>query len=153
MELANCDWGLCPTVFQRGQFPPAFQNKLTLMHDGIDTDFFLTCPVPAWCCPAWICRVRRGRDLCDARDGTYRGFPQFMRAADILLKQRPDLHIVVGGDDSVSYSKLPPRGRTYKQMMLDELPDLANHPRLHFVGRWITRSTATCCARPTSMSI
>jgi len=27
-------------VFQRNQFPPAFQNKLTLMHDSIDTDFF-----------------------------------------------------------------------------------------------------------------
>ena len=64
----------------------------------------------------------------------YRGFPQFMRAADILLKQRPDLHIVVGGDDTVSYSRLPPRGRTYKQMLLEELPELANHPRLHFVG-------------------
>lgn len=136
MELANCDRDLCPTKFQRGQFPPAFQDKLTLMHDGIDTDFFSPKPAARMVLP--------GLDLSDAAEVVtyatrgmepYRGFTQFMRAADILLKQRPDLHVVVGGgDDTVSYSKLPPRGRTYKQMMLDELPDLVNHPRLHFVG-------------------
>ena len=134
MELANCDWGLCPTVFQRGQFPQAFQNKLTLMHDGIDTGFFSPQPGARMVLP--------GLDLSAAAEVVtyatrgmepYRGFPQFMRAADILLRQRPDLHIVVGGDDSVSYSRLPPPGRTYKQMMLEELPDL-DRSRLHFVG-------------------
>ncbi|UEM05080.1 glycosyltransferase [Skermanella rosea] len=134
MELANCDWGVCPTVFQRGQFPAAFQNKLTLMHDGIDTGFFSPEPGAPMVLP--------GLDLSAAREVVtyatrgmepYRGFPQFMRAADILLRERPGLHIVVGGDDSVSYSRLPPPGRTYKQMMLDELPGL-DRSRLHFVG-------------------
>ncbi|UEM22415.1 glycosyltransferase [Skermanella mucosa] len=134
MELANCDWGVCPTVFQRGQFPAAFQNKLTLMHDGIDTRFFSPEPGTPMVLP--------GLDLSSAREVVtyatrgmepYRGFPQFMRAADILLRERPDLHIVIGGDDSVSYSRLPPPGRTYKRMMLDELPGL-DRSRLHFVG-------------------
>ncbi|EWY39653.1 glycosyl transferase family 1 [Skermanella stibiiresistens SB22] len=134
MELANCDWGLCPTVFQRGQFPAAFQNKLTLMHDGIDTDFFSPDPEAPMILP--------GLDLSGAKEVVtyatrgmepYRGFPQFMRAADILLRRRPDLHIIVGGDDSVSYSRLPPPGQTYKRMMLEELPGL-DLSRLHFVG-------------------
>ncbi|WP_158044360.1 glycosyltransferase [Skermanella pratensis] len=134
MELANCDWGVCPTVFQRGRFPAAFQNKLTLMHDGIDTGFFSPEPGAPMVLP--------GLDLSSAREivtyatrgmEPYRGFPQFMRAADILLRERPDLHIVIGGDDSVSYSRLPPPGRTYKRMMLDELPGL-DRSRLHFVG-------------------
>jgi glycosyltransferase involved in cell wall biosynthesis len=134
MELANCDWGVCPTVFQRGQFPPAFQNKLTLMHDGIDTDFFSPRPGARMVLP--------GLDLSGAAEVVtyatrgmepYRGFPQFMRAADLLLKERPNLHIIVGGDDSVSYSRRPPPGRTYKQILLDELPDL-DRSRLHFVG-------------------
>jgi glycosyltransferase involved in cell wall biosynthesis len=134
MELANCDWGLCPTVFQRGQFPPAFQNKLTLMHDGIDTDFFSPKPNSRMVLPG-LDLSGAGKVVTYATRGMepYRGFPQFMRAADLLLKERPNLHIIVGGDDSVSYSRRPPPGRTYKQILLDELPDL-DRSRLHFVG-------------------
>jgi glycosyltransferase involved in cell wall biosynthesis len=134
MELANCDWGVCPTVFQRGQFPPAFQNKLTLMHDGIDTDFFSPRPGARLVLPG-LDLSGAGEIVTYATRGMepYRGFPQFMRAAAILLGERPNLHIVVGGGDSVSYSRRPPPGRTYKQMMLEELPDL-DRSRLHFVG-------------------
>ena len=105
------------------------------MHDGIDTDFFSPKPGARMVLPG-LDLSGAGEVVTYATRGMepYRGFPQFMRAADILLKQRPDLHIVVGGDDSVSYSRLPPRGRTYKQMMLEELPELATSPRLHFVG-------------------
>jgi len=62
----------------------------------------------------------------------YRGFPEFMRAAAILLKKRPNLHVVIGGEDRVCYG---PQviGTTYKEMMLKELPDL-DLSRVHFVG-------------------
>src|SRR3546814_1906076 len=37
----------------------------------------------------------------------YRGFPQFMKAADLLLRRVPDLRIVVAGTDQVAYSTRP----------------------------------------------
>lgn len=39
LELAHCDGGIVPTHWQKRQFPPEFSHKLTVLHDGIDTDF------------------------------------------------------------------------------------------------------------------
>ena len=39
-DLAHCDAGICPTQFQKDQFPECFHGKLNVMHDGIDTDYF-----------------------------------------------------------------------------------------------------------------
>jgi len=63
----------------------------------------------------------------------YRGFPQFMQAAALLLEHDPLLHIVIAGTDTVHYSRRLP-GETYKEKALDELPRL-DRSRLHFVGR------------------
>ena len=65
LELANCDRGVCPTAFQRDQFPPELRGKLTVIHDGVDTGYFAPSAQPAALrdVPAGC----RGRDVCDAR--------------------------------------------------------------------------------------
>jgi len=52
----------------------------------------------------------------------YRGFPQFIEAAHLLLEKRPNVHIVIAGDDRVAYGKAAPEGTTYKKMMLEKFP-------------------------------
>ena len=39
-ELQRCDIGVVPTEWQKKQFPDAYQNKLKVIFDGIDTSFF-----------------------------------------------------------------------------------------------------------------
>lgn len=134
LELSACDWGTCPTSFQRGQFPAAFQDKLTTLHDGVDTGFF--CPDPA------DGTVVGGVDLSGAAEvvtyatrgmDPYRGFPQFLEAAADLLAERPGLHVVIAGDEGVPYGPRRKDGRSYKAAGLDALAgrDLS---RLHFTG-------------------
>lgn len=134
LDLAHCDRGQCPTAFQRDQFPAMFHPKLSVLHDGIDTAYFK----PA----ANTKLVLPGLDLSSAREivtyatrgmEPYRGFPQFMRAASLLLRERRDLHIVVAGADRVAYSRKLPDGESYKQKMLAEIGD-ADLSRLHFTG-------------------
>jgi glycosyltransferase involved in cell wall biosynthesis len=62
----------------------------------------------------------------------YRGFPQFIEAAHLLLQKRPNVHIVIAGDDRVAYGKAAPAGTTYKKMMLEKFP--LDEERVHFVG-------------------
>ncbi len=50
----------------------------------------------------------------------YRGFPQFMRAAAEIARRRKDAIFIVAGDDTVSYGRLPPHGRSWRQAMLAE---------------------------------
>jgi glycosyltransferase involved in cell wall biosynthesis len=134
LDLADCDRGMCPTEFQRDQFPSVFHPKLSVLHDGIDTDYFKPAPGTRLTLP--------GLDLSGAAEivtyatrgmEPYRGFPQFMRAAALLLARRPNLHIVVAGDDRVAYSRRLPEGQTYKQQLLAELRG-ADLSRLHFTG-------------------
>lgn len=134
VDLYSCDAGISPTHWQKNQFPNEFHDKIRVIHDGVDTDF---------CTPntnATFFIKDKGLELT-AKDEivtyatrgmeAYRGFPEFMRAIERLLKNRPNTHVVIAGEDRVCYGpKLA--NTTYKELMLREL-DL-DMERVHFVG-------------------
>ena len=134
IDLFSCDYGFCPTKFQLKQFPKEFHNKIRVMHDGVDADY---------CKPddnaqffvkdKNITLTRNDEVITYATRGmeAYRGFPEFMKAAEVLLKKRPNLQIVIGGEDRVCYGPQL-ANTTYKKMMLEQL-DL-DMDRVHFVG-------------------
>ncbi|MEA5509715.1 glycosyltransferase family 4 protein [Crocosphaera sp. UHCC 0190] len=134
-DLYSCDRGLSPTYWQREQFPPEFHSKITVRHDGVDTDYFK--PIPG----AKLVLNDKKLDLSEVEEivtyvgrgmEPYRGFPQFMEAVSILLKRRPNCHVVIVGEDRVAYGRSLPDGKTYKQLMLETFSyDLS---RLHFTG-------------------
>ncbi|MDD3436258.1 MAG: glycosyltransferase [Candidatus Gastranaerophilales bacterium] len=134
VDLYSCDAGISPTYWQRNQFPKEFHEKIKVIHDGIDTE--TCCPNPN----AEFFIAKKDLKLTVKDEvityGTrgmepYRGFVQFMEAAEKLLKKRPNAHIVIAGLDDVYYG---PRLKecTYKEYMLKKL-DL-DTSRLHFVG-------------------
>jgi len=133
IDLASCDRGLSPTSWQQQQFPLELQSKITVRHDGIDTNYFKPKPGAKLVLPHLnldlsavseiITYVARGME-------PYRGFPQFMEAVALIQQRRPNCHIVVVGKDRVAYGKPLPEGQSYKQLMLEKLSlDLS---RLHF---------------------
>ena len=134
LELAQCDYGICPTAFQMDQFPADFQGKLQVIHEGIDTSFFS---------PGERGRLAIGDLQIDgdveivtyAARGMepYRGFPQFMQALGFLQSLRPHLHTVVAGEDISYYGKNRNDGKSWKEAVLEELPGL-DHTRIHFTG-------------------
>lgn len=133
MDLAACDVGICPTDFQKAQFPDCFQSKMRVMHDGINTDFYKPARGSKLVLPNLdlshadeiVTYVARGME-------PYRGFPEFMRALAGLQKIRPQTHAVIVGEDRVAYGKPLPDGESYKKKMLAEL-DL-DMSRTHFTG-------------------
>jgi glycosyltransferase involved in cell wall biosynthesis len=136
MDLAHSDWGLCPTRYQLSQIPRVFHSKLTQLHDGVDTDFFMPSDSVQFDVPGLNLRLTRDAEVVTyATRGMepYRGFPQFMQAVEILQQRRPNLQVVIAGTDRVAYGKKLPEGESYKGKALDELKGL-DHSRLHFVG-------------------
>jgi len=132
-DLAHCDAGLCPTGFQKDQFPACFHDKLKVMHDGVDTDYYAPAEGARLRLPDLdlshvdeiITYVARGME-------PYRGFPEFMAALDLVLKERPEAHAVIVGQDRVAYGKKLPEGDSYKKRALETL-DL-DLERVHFTG-------------------
>ena len=106
--------GLSPTHFQADTFPPSFRKRITVQHDGIDTD--LVAPKPDA-----VLELDNGAKL--TRDDEvvtfinrnlepYRGYHIFMRALPELLKKRPNAQVVMLGGDETSYGARPPKGKT-----------------------------------------
>ncbi|NET36270.1 MAG: glycosyltransferase [Cyanothece sp. SIO1E1] len=135
VDLYSCDRGLSPTYWQRQQFPIEYQSKLTVCHDGIDTNFFKPNPGAKLVLPRinldlsqvdeLITYVARGME-------PYRGFPQFIEAIGLLQRRRPQCHAVIVGDNRVAYGRKLPDGKTYKELMLEKVPLDLN--RVHFTG-------------------
>lgn len=134
LDMLACNKGICPTHWQKEQFPKEFLPKIEVLHDGIDTDYFKPNSDTVFRVPnSDVILTTDDEVLTYATRGMepYRGFPQFMEAAAELIKHRPNLHVVVGGEDRVCYGEKPLNG-TYKELMLKKLDlDLS---RVHFTG-------------------
>lgn len=135
-ELYSCDRGLSPTHWQHSQLPPEFQSKVTVLHDGVDSDYFYPDPEQKIVFPELgvdlseaeeiVTYVSRGMDL-------YRGFPQFVEAIAHLLHERPQTHVVIVAGDRIAYGPSAPEGHTsFKSVMLEKFPLDPN--RVHFLG-------------------
>ncbi|MCK0067983.1 glycosyltransferase [Kordiimonas laminariae] len=133
-DLAAMDHGQCPTNFQHGRLPEIFRPNVSVLHDGVDTEFFQPNPKV---------KVKVGEHVFSAEDEVityvargmeeYRGFPEFMRMVNILQKRRPNLQVVILGNDRVAYGAKRQDGKTWKEAMLEELTDL-DQSRVHFMG-------------------
>ncbi|MEO1431187.1 MAG: glycosyltransferase family 4 protein [Cyanobacteria bacterium J06633_8] len=135
IDLYSCDRGLSPTNWQRQQFPTEYRSKITVNHDGIDTEYFK--PLPE----AKLVLSRINLDLSSVEEiityvargmEPYRGFPQFMETVALIQQKRPNCHVVIVGEDRVAYGKQLPDNKTYKQLMLEEVP--LDMTRVHFTG-------------------
>ena len=126
MSLDASDWGIAPTRWQQKQFPAAYAERMSVIHDGIDTD--IVCPSNEPREPELITYVARNLE-------PYRGFHVFMRAIPEIQKRRPKARIVIVGGDEVSYSPRLPPGQTYRQHLLREIEGKADLSRVHFTGR------------------
>lgn len=133
VDLHSCDRGLSPTQWQLSQFPTEFQPKISVLHDGVDTNYFLPNPGYRLVLPdlnlshvdELITYVSRGMDL-------YRGFPQFIEAIAQVLAERPNCHVAIVAAERVAYGPARADGKSYKQWMLERVP--LDMSRVHFLG-------------------
>ena len=131
-DLCACDHGICPTNWQKSQFPEEFLEKLSVVHQGIDTDAFK---------PQEDQKFKTADlDLSDAKQlvtytvnvlAPYMGFQQFMESIPAVLEQKPETHIVIAGSDRVAVKDESDNKKTYKSLILEKVqldPD-----RVHFI--------------------
>ena len=140
LGLDACDVAIAPTHWQKRQFPKAYQDKIQVLHEGIDTTALgpnanatLTLPdgrVLGYGDPIVTYMARNLEP--------YRGFHIFMRSLPELLKAHPECHVVVVGGDGVSYGSRPKDATNWRLKMLRELGSLPNpidRSHVHFLGK------------------
>ncbi len=135
IDLYSCDRGLSPTKWQKSQFPLEFHSKITVRHDGVDTEYFRPLAEAKLNLPRINLNLSTADEILTyvARGmEPYRGFPQLMETLFLLQQRRPKLHAVIVGQNRVAYGKQLPQGQNYKDLMLQKFPLDMN--RVHFTG-------------------
>ena len=135
LGLNTADWGQTATEWQRSQHPARYHDMVSVVHEGIDTGSvkpdrdakLLVDGITLGCNDEVITYAARNLE-------PYRGFHIFMRALPAILKRRPKAHVLIVGGDQVSYGRLPPRGETYRSLMLKEVGKSLDMKRVHFIG-------------------
>ncbi|MFZ5963506.1 glycosyltransferase [Thalassococcus sp. BH17M4-6] len=134
------DAGISPTHFQADTFPEKYRDRITVAHDGVDTD--LVVPNPDARLEVSDGKVLTREDevitFINRNLEPYRGYHIFMRALPEILRRRPGAQVVLLGGDEVSYGARAPQGQTWKQIYIDEVRGQisdADWARVHFLGR------------------
>ena len=133
------DSGISPTHWQASTFPEPFRSKITVVHDGIDTEavapnlnvsLTLNGDIKLTRADEVITFVNRNLE-------PYRGYHIFMRALPELLKRRPQARVLIVGGDDVSYGARPEEGKKWKDIFAAEVrPQISDTDwaRVNFLG-------------------
>ncbi|NBC14161.1 MAG: glycosyltransferase [Gammaproteobacteria bacterium] len=138
LSLEAADWIVCPTRWQARQLPAGLSDRLSIVHDGIDTDRVRPDPNARFTLPGTEIEVKAGDEVITFVNRNlepYRGFHIFMRALPEIQRRRPNARILILGGDEVSYGKNLPEGETYRRRLLNEVGDRLDPGRVHFLGR------------------
>lgn len=143
LSMSSAKAGLSPTEWQKSSYPASFQDKITIVHDGIDTN--LVCPNPSavfgFKNPSGqqvrLTRSNKVVTFVNRNLEPYRGYHVFMRSLPRVLASNPDVHIVLVGGEGVSYGESAPEGASWAEIYRREVFPLLTEMqkmRVHFVG-------------------
>lgn len=140
VELEYCTKGYSPTQFQKSTYPEAYQQKLSVLFDGIDVGFYKPGEVSSnselkrtWPKGAkLVTYVSRGLEAM-------RGFDIFMEVAHRVSQKSKDVHFVIAGNPKTHYGSemIGINDPTFKEYVLKKQPYDLN--RFHFLD-WISES-------------
>jgi glycosyltransferase involved in cell wall biosynthesis len=151
LHFRIADAGIAPTHWQASTFPPPFRDRITVIHDGIDTDLFRPNP------QASLTLNRATGEAVTLGPGSevltfvnrnlepYRGYHTFMRALPDLLRARANLQVLIVGGDGVSYGTPPTEGKSWKDVFIQAVrPQISDEDwtRVHFLGH-VSHATLT----------
>lgn len=138
LNLEASTWCITPTHFQRSSYPEAWRERISVIHDGIDTAN--ACPNPK-------------PDPVKIDDGTiftaddqvvtfvnrslepYRGCHTMIRAIPHLQQLAPNAKLlIIGKTTGVSYGAACPEGE-WKDIFLSEIEGKYKTEDVHFAGK------------------
>ena len=127
LHFEVADAGISPTHWQASTFPEPFRSKISVVHDGIDTQAVKPNPTVKLTFNGQLTLSKTDEVITFVNRNLepYRGFHVFMRALPQILKQRPNARVLIVGGDGVSYGVRPTMekngGTKWKDIYVNEV--------------------------------
>lgn len=121
-NLESCDVAITPTRWQHSLHPPAYKDKLRILHEGINTSVLVPNSHACYESPDGQ-RFFAGEEIVTFVSRNlepYRGFHVFMRALKVLFEKNKTCKVLVVGGDGVSYGFPSKTFRTWREQMVSE---------------------------------
>jgi len=139
LHFQVADAGISPTEWQASTFPEPFRTRITVAHDGIDTEAVAPNPEISFAIHENVMLTKQDEVITFVNRNLepYRGYHIFMRALPELLRRRPRAHVLIVGGSNVSYGARPEEGKTWKEIFIAEVRQQisdADWARVHFPG-------------------
>ena len=134
--LQLADAIVAPTAFQRRSFPRRWQERMQLIHEGIDCEQLKPKPQASLLLPTGQLLDRGDRVITyvSRHFEPLRGLHTFLAALPPLLEADPALQVVMVGGDGPGYGPDASHPEGHLAQELDQLPTGFDHGRLHRVG-------------------
>lgn len=139
LHFEVADAGISPTHWQASTFPSPFRQKISVIHDGLDTQALAPNERVSMTLNNSLTLTRKDEVITFVNRNLepYRGYHIFMRALPQLLARRPNARVLIVGGDAVSYGARPEGGGKWKEIFAAEVrPRIseADWARVHFLG-------------------
>ncbi|MGH1427705.1 MAG: glycosyltransferase [Arenicella sp.] len=132
--LESMDVGVSPMLWQRSVHPKAHQNRIEVIHEGIDTDLCKPYEQDDLNIPgAKLGKTEKIVTFISRSLEPARGFFTFMEAVEKLCKMDKNVQFVVVGRERSAYSVSTGEGPSYKQQAMDKYD--CDWSRVHFTGK------------------
>jgi glycosyltransferase involved in cell wall biosynthesis len=143
--LEAADWGQTPTYWQHRQYPEIHRPRISVIHEGVDTDLLRPEPTARLWLGGGVSFASGDPVItyCARNLEPYRGFHVFMRSLPQVLRRKPNVHVLVVGGDDVSYGRRPADAPNWRERLIAELGDQVDWRRVHFVGKLAYRQYMT----------
>ena len=139
MHFQNADAGISPTYWQASTFPEPFRSKISIIHDGIDTEKLVPNAKVKLILNGTLALTKQDEVITFVNRNLepYRGYHIFMRSLPEIMKARPNANILIIGGDQVSYGAKPKNNESWKNIFFNEIrPQLTEDQlsRIFFLG-------------------
>ena len=126
-ELSEAHVVVAPTQWQRSQLPSSLQARCRVIHEGVDTDFFVRNP-------AWQPKKRLRLTYATRGMEPMRGFPEFVEVLPELLKRLPKVEVLIAGEDRIAYGARLPEEGSFGRWAHARLKPMVEQGRVRFMG-------------------
>ncbi len=139
LHMQFADGGISPTHWQRSTFPDSFRDKISVIHDGVDSNLIKPDRNASITINGNIKLTSKEKVITFVNRNLepLRGFHVFMRALPEILKSEPETRVLIIGNDSEGYAVAHNSGKSWRSILLEELHstmDSTCWERVHFLG-------------------